>query len=218
MGKQDVKVERIKEFMEARGLNTTQFAKLIGFNQSNLSKIMRGERPVPANLIEALLDKTNIQREWLTSGEGQMMQEPSQHETQADDADKGNMVRLVPISAMGGSLAEFASSAMYFDCEQVVSPVKGADFIISVTGESMAPEYPSGSKVIIKKINERAFIDWGRTYVLDTCNGAVIKKIMPGSTPDCVRCVSINPDYPDFEVAFTDMYGMYRVLMMMCEK
>lgn len=79
-------------------------------------------------------------------------------------------------------------------------------------------EYPSGSKILVKKINEKAFIDWGRVYVLDTCNGAVIKKIMPGSTEDKVKCLSINEEYPSFEVAFDDIFGMYRVLMCMSLK
>lgn len=65
--------ERIKILMDAKGLNTSQLAKLIGFNQSNLSKILRGLRPVPANLVEALLNSTNVRRSWLLYGEGEML-------------------------------------------------------------------------------------------------------------------------------------------------
>ncbi len=46
---------------------------------------------------------------------------------------------------------------------------------MSVSGRGMAPEYPSGSQILIKRIDEKAFIDWGRVYVLDTCNSTVIK-------------------------------------------
>ena len=82
----------------------------------------------------------------------------------------------------------------------------------------MAPEYPAGSQIFIKKINERAFIDWGKVYVLDTCNGSVIKRVFPADDPGKVKCVSINPDYPPFEVAYEDIYGMYRVLLCMSIK
>ena len=71
-----------------------------------------------------------------------------------------------------------------------------AEFAITVTGDSMSPEYPSGTQVLIKRINEKAFIDWGRVYMLDTCNGIVIKKIMPTSDEKRIKCVSINPEYP----------------------
>ena len=74
-------------------------------------------------------------------------------------------VRLLPLFAHGGSLSDFTVSVKDSDCEKVVSPVKGADFAIQVTGDSMAPEYPSGSVILIKKINESAFIEWGKAYM-----------------------------------------------------
>ena len=128
------------------------------------------------------------------------------------------MIPLLPLAAQGGSLNEFIVSVKADDCEKIVSPIKGVDFAMTVSGDSMEPEYPSGAKILLKKINEKAFIEWGRVYVLDTCNGSVIKKIMPGPTAEAVTCISLNQHYPPFEVAFGDMYGMYRVLMLMSEK
>ncbi len=89
---------------------------------------------------------------------------------------------------------------------------------MSVSGDSMAPEYPNGCKILVKKIDEKAFIEWGRVYVLDTCNGSVVKKIMPGDRDGQVRCVSINDDYPPFFVDLSSVYGIYRVRMMLAEK
>lgn len=34
---------------------------------------------------------------------------------------------------------------------------------------------------------------------------------MPGEDKEHVKCVSINTEYPSYEVAFEDMHGMYRV-------
>lgn len=127
-------------------------------------------------------------------------------------------VLLLPISAQGGSLNDFVVSVRDSDCERVISPIKGADWAMSVAGDSMSPEYPSGSQILIKKINERAFIDWGKVYVLDTCNGTVIKKLFPSETTGRVECRSINPAYPPFEVSLQDVYGVYRVLMCMSLK
>lgn len=129
-----------------------------------------------------------------------------------------SIVPILPISARGGSLNDFVMSITSTDCEKLVSPINGVDFAITVTGDSMAPEYPNGAKILIKKVNEKAFIDWGRVYVLDTCNGTVIKKIMPGSNEDRIKCESLNISYPPFEICFRDMFGMYRVLMLLTEK
>lgn len=129
-------------------------------------------------------------------------------------------VPLLPISAQGGSLNDFLVSAKEFECERIISPIKGIDFAITVSGESMAPEYPNGSQVLAKKVNEAAFIEWGEVYVLDTCNGTVIKKLLKSDNPDCVICTSINPDpsFAAFEICKKDIYGVYRVLMCMARK
>ncbi len=140
----------------------------------------------------------------------------------SDEIDLNDIVfvPLLPISAQGGPLNDFVVSVKDSDCERVVSPVRGADFAITVSGDSMAPEYPSGSQIIIKKINEKAFIKWGEAYVLDTCNGTVIKLIVPSEKGGFIKCLSINPDpkYAPFEVSFDNIYGIYRVLMCMAVK
>lgn len=138
--------------------------------------------------------------------------------TALEDSNDIYTIPLLPVSAQGGSLNDFVVSVKDSDCEKIISPIKGADYAISVAGDSMAPEYPSGSQILIKRINERAFIDWGRVYVLDTCNGTVIKRLFPSENADKVICKSINPDYPPFEVSMTDIYGVYRVLMCMSVK
>ncbi|WP_205741314.1 S24 family peptidase [Geofilum rhodophaeum] len=129
-------------------------------------------------------------------------------------------IPLLPISAQGGSLNDFLGSVKEFECERIISPIKGIDFAITVSGESMAPEYPNGSQVLAKKVNEAAFIEWGEVYVLDTCNGTVIKKLLKSDNPDCVICTSINPDpsFAPFEICKKDIYGVYRVLMCMARK
>lgn len=136
---------------------------------------------------------------------------------QSDSA--STVVPLMPISAQGGTLNDFTLSVMEHDCEKVVSPIRGVDYAITVSGDSMSPEYPSGSQILIKKINERAFIDWGKVYVLDTINGTVIKKLMPvEGDANKVLCVSVNPCYPAFEVCLDHIFGIYRVLMCMSLK
>ena len=127
-------------------------------------------------------------------------------------------IPLLPLSAQAGLLNEFVLSVKNIDCERIISPIKGADFAISISGDSMFPEYPSGAQVLIKKINEKAFIDWGRVFVLDTCNGTIIKKLMPSDDPSKVMCVSINPAYPSYEISLENVYGIYKVMMCMAMK
>ncbi len=189
------------------GKTNYQIAKDTGISEATIGNYVNGKtKPTPAN--------ANILIAQL-SGKGRMLNPFD--EIEQDDI---VYVPLLPIAAQGGSLNDFVVSVKDSDCERVVSPVRGADFAITVSGDSMAPEYPSGSQIIIKKINERAFIKWGEAYVLDTCNGTVIKLIVPSEREGYIKCVSINsnPKYAPFEVSFEDIYGIYRVLMCMAVK
>lgn len=94
----------------------------------------------------------------------------------------------------------------------IISPLKHTEFAITVYGDSMAPEFESGSQVHIMRVDEKAFLEWGKVYVLDTCNGTVLKKIFKTDKENVIRCSSINKEYEDFEVNTQDIYGFYRVL------
>ena len=86
--------------------------------------------------------------------------------------------------------------------------------VLSISGNSVAPEYPEGSRVVVRRINERAFIEWGNVFALDTINGTIIKKLMPvEGDPEKVKCVSLNPEYPAFDLGFEHIRGIYRVVM-----
>jgi len=128
-------------------------------------------------------------------------------------------VPVIPYAAHGGSLGDFADSVKAYDCEMIVSPVTGATLAMTVTGDSMAPEYPNGSKIFIQKVSG-TYIDYGSVYVLDTIDGAIIKEIRRSERPDAVLCVSLNPDpkYSPFDVEFKNILGWYRVLLMMSLK
>ena len=222
MNKED-KIIRLKQIIKHLGLNQTEFGEAIKVSQSNISAILNGKRSFEdgiANKIALSFDTINTG--WLLTGEGEMLKNmPSLVNKQKERGveEEVYQIPLLPIAAIGGTLNDFVVSVKGMDCEMVVAPIKGADFAISVSGDSMSPEYPNGSQILIKRINERAFIDWGKTYVLDTCNGVVIKKLMPvEGSKECVQCVSINPDYPSFEVSFADIFGVYRVLMSMSMK
>lgn len=213
------KIERFDKYMKTKGLNDNKVTNDLGLSIGTLGKSRKENRDLSEKNIEKILNfYTDLNRTWLLTGEGSMFATgPS---LAGFNELEYTRVPLLPISAQGGSLNDFVVSVSLQDCEKIISPINGADIAITISGDSMADEYPNGSIVLAKRINERAFIDWGKVYVLDTCNGVVVKTLTPSEKEDCIRCVSINPDpiYAPFEVALNDIYGVYRVMLCMAKK
>lgn len=210
--------ERLIEYIKYKRMSRRGFAISIGASGAFVNNISKG---IGNEYVDSIKTKyPDLNMTWLLTGEGDMLNEVKSQQTDI------NIIPLLPVSAQGGSLNDFVLSVKNEDCEKIISPIRGADFAITVSGESMAPEYPSGSKVLIKKIDEKAFIEWGRCYVLDTCNGTVIKKLAapvendPKFGKDYVTCISVNPNplYSPFRVPLCDIYGIYRVMMSLSEK
>lgn len=224
--------QRMSEFLVYLDMSQGEFERSVGMSNGWVNKIGDSIREDNLKKISEVYPELNIA--WLKSGVGVMLNNGESEETlytpkeehpkerNQKDATEENakMVLLLPVSAQGGSLNDFVVSVKESDCEKVVSPIRGVDFAMTVSGDSMSPEYPNGSRIFIKRINERAFIEWGKVYVLDTCNGTVIKILVPAEKEGYVKCVSINQDpiFAPFEVAFEDIYGVYKVLLCMSVK
>lgn len=125
-----------------------------------------------------------------------------------------DMVPIVNMFALGGALSEQLDSASVLSLERVQTPVKGAEMAIEVSGDSMAPKYPSGSRLFCRRVDDPTFIEWGKVYVIDTNQGAVVKELRPGSSHDTVMCHSLNDNkkYVPFEVPFSSIRGIWKVL------
>lgn len=214
--------DRTLEFIKFKGLTMKAFEQRCDLSTGYVTSMRKGYGSEKLNNVLTAFPELN--REWLLYGEGDMLSSTSSAQPQpsvknehvADD--EAYKVPLVPISALAGSLNDFSLSVKRDDCETVISPIKDIDMAIKISGDSMEPEYPSDSQVFVKKINERAFLEWGRVYVLNTCNGIVIKRLMPTNDPNTVLCESINPKYPPFEVNLENVNGVYRVIMCMSFK
>ena len=210
--------KNIKKLIEKLNITPYEFSKQIGNKRAdNIYNVLSEKVEVSTTTINKIFRRYPEYKNFVLNGENEAFKNVNNLNNTDDSI---IYVPLLPISAQGGSLNDFVVSVKESDCEKIISPVKGADWAITVSGESMSPEYPSGAQVLIKKINEKAFIDWGKVYVLDTCNGTVIKILVPSEKEGYVKCVSINPDnrYAPFEVSFDDIYGVYRVLLCMSVK
>ena len=197
----------IREIKFKKGLTQSEIARQIGVSPQYLSDVLNERFPFNTDLRSKVYVLLNPEEDLSPS---EIEKTPSE--------EKWKQIPVLPIAAQGGSLNDFTLSVRMYDCEWMASPNPNADFAIEVAGESMMPEYPPGARVFIKRINERAFIEWGEVFVLDTENGIVLKQVHPADDDNCIHCVSINPNYAPFNIPKASIYGMYMVLGVYAKK
>ena len=212
MERSEIIKEAFKRLRES-GLAKSQreFAKLLDLNEATISKALKGEEGYTSDIMMSRINALMAEK---------FGSVPDWNETPGQDKsqDSGKGLLVIPTEAMAGTLGEFADSVQAYECERMTSPIKGADFAIKVCGDSMSPDIPNGSQILIKRIFEEEFVEWGKIFCLDTRNGAIIKRVYPTDDPDVVECKSINPEYPPFLVNVKSINGWYRVLMVLSMK
>lgn len=190
--------ERLKLFVQSLNIGQNKFEEAVGIANGYLAS---RSQSVNSDAIEKILVKyPNLNLDWLFTGNGEMFQE------ERLDVSVKTLPRI-PYDAAAGSLTSAVEGVTELQCERV--PVVAAfpkyDFTIRVTGRSMEPMYFSGDEVACLRINESRFLQWGRVHVLDTTQGVIIKKIYENG--EAIRCVSFNPEYPDFNVPKEDIFS-----------
>lgn len=205
---------RINELIKAKHLTPTAFARHIGVASSNFSRMMAGEQTITDKTLYKVVDAFgDVSFNWLKSGVGEMLKATV---TNPPNEEEKFYTYLLPVAAIGGELSGFdCEGVLPRDCERVISPVADVDFAMPVIGDSMEPEYPSGARVMVKRVDPGDFIAWGNVYVLDTTNGPLIKEVQPSDKGDnFVLCRSHNPSgrYKPFDVPRSSIRAMYRVV------
>lgn len=205
-------VNRLKIYLEEKGITSRSLAITCGIDPSNLIKMLKNEQNISKKSIDKIIANTDINPDWLLTGEGEMLRS----ESEPDEITPAGVhtVPLVPVEVFAGPIQRYVVDGVREkDCRKIVTPVSGAELAIPVSGDSMSPDIPDGSTLFVARINDAAFIPWGNVMVLDTENGAVVKRIYPSkNSRDAVEARSINPEYPPFDVPKESIRGIYRVL------
>lgn len=190
---------RILDYIRAKGMSQKKFEQASGLSNGYLNSLRHAPS---ADKLSAILEAfPDLNRTWLLTGEGSMM---------PTDGVKPDGIPLVPQDAMGGALAGQDNQWMSYNCEWYVIPAfTGADFLMTVQGDSMMPDYLPGDLVACRRVPlDRLWFQWGKIYIIDTVQGPLIKKIMPSDKEGYIKIVSANPNYPPFDLETTEIHGV----------
>ena len=204
--------ERILEISDYKGIGKEKFIENFGMTYGNF----KGKQKL-TSLNSDFLDKIlseipEINAEWLLTGKGSMLkEEQGSNLPVATRAEEQEGIPLIPTDAMAG-IANGEISILELDCERYVIPMfRGADYLISVKGSSMIPKYSSGDVVACKRVPmQDIFFQWNKVYVLDTNQGAIIKRV--AKSEDHIKIVSENPKYEPFDLHLSQIYAISIVI------
>lgn len=189
MNKDEVS-KNIKALLTSRNLNQKGLAKMVGFSDSMISEMLSGKKNVMP-LAEKVADVFDVSLDWLCG----------------NVSEKDTRPRILTY-ACAGTLSEAIEE--YSEPMPVIAQMPRYDFTIFVRGDSMEPEFRSGDEIACLKVNEKAFIQWGKPHVLFTSQGIVVKRLYEGENG--FRCVSDNKQYPEFFVPGEDVYSVSLVV------
>lgn len=201
--------ENLVEMYEGN-ISRNELAKKLGTNQPTISKIYSGDAVPSEEMISTIFSLWGVDIE-------EKVREAKRNRSRVVrnvmvvekkpkiDTEKiiGGMEKpRIELSAIAGLPTEYLDD--YSDMQPIIPQLPKYDFTIKISGDSMIPEYQSGDEVACLKLNKGDFIQWGKAHVVNTSQGAFIKRIYKGENG--IICRSDNEKYPAFEVREEDVY------------
>lgn len=179
-----------------------------------INRLKKGNSKPSYDIIVDITNKfEDINVEWLLTGQGEMLKGKDSIPIAIKSNDLHNSIPLIPLDAMAG-FCRGEIQVMDYECEKYVIPAfREAEFLIPVKGSSMYPKYSSGDIVACKKLSLKdVFFQWNKVYVLDTDQGALIKRVQKGRDENHIILVSENEKYPPFELSLNHLHAIAIVI------
>lgn len=178
---------RLIHFIEYKGLSKNKFEEICGLSKRYVSNISVSIQPDKAKKISLKFPELNMG--WVLSGDGEML----------NAASKRKKIPLYDVESIGGHqdmvantdepaghVAEWIDAGDWFP---------GATAAIRHYGDSMI-EYPSGSILALKRVEDTSLLINGRNYVIETSEFRITKQLQDDG--DYIMAYSSNREtYPD---------------------
>ena len=209
--------ERLIEFIENINISRAEFERRSGLANGYVKKLKGnlGEN----KLNDILRAFPNLNRVWLLTGEGDMLNNTTtdSSQTHGNINTLQNTIKYYPNvnGSMGG--VQFLDDPNEMVCDITIPGYSDCKFAINAYGDSMYPLIKSGQIILMSEWSE-SFIDWGRIYLVVKKSGyRVIKRLYPGASDTTITCKSENPETnPPFEIEKSDINKVYLVKGWIC--
>jgi phage repressor protein C with HTH and peptisase S24 domain len=219
--------QRLEIAMADNGLrNGGALAKAMKLERTEVVyRLLRSDDNKPSyDFIEMLYDALpNTNMDWLIKGKGEKLSDKLDYtntniKQSSQQVNEGVATYLKPslgiplvnfdaIAGLGN--ANFSIDKVNIQDRYIIPDFEKIDFMIKVRNNSMYPRYNSGDVVACRIIKSDNFIQWNRAHIVGAGDqGLLLKRIMPGDTPETVQLISDNKDYPPIILNRKDIHGL----------
>lgn len=184
--------DRIRQFIDAKCIKQADLADVTKISRSVISEMLNGKRSIK-NLQKKLQELYELEDDYFSKGLN-------------ENGESANDLRRHFISYANAGLLT-AEEGTDYEMQPVIKQMPKYDYTVDVKGDSMFPEIKSGDIIACLNVTNEPFLQWGRTHILNTSQGVVVKKIHPDG--DCIKCVSLNQEeFPPFSIPKDRIYSI----------
>lgn len=188
------KIDRFIQYLDFKGINENRATLECGLAQGLIHQAKSGKSDLGSKSLDRILTTyQDINKAWLLTGEGEMLKAT---EALPQPRKKIPVYDSQTIGGHNGTDANTDTPA------KVTEEIDAGDWFPEATaamhhyGDSMV-EYPSGSILALKRVNDRRLIINGRNYVIETTEFRVTKQLQYDGG-DFIMAYSSNTEtYPD---------------------
>ena len=199
--------------------NKRELAEKLGISSTKLSEILAERMNVSAEIIGkmfTLFPDIPFEYYFIENNQQEITTKANNSQLSCTDAiycvsTFNTQLPLLPMSAVAGWNGWDDAGVDYNECEKIdIGYLKklNAEFCIRIAGNSMEPNYLNGDIIACRKLSENTFLQWGKVYLLDSEQGAMLKRLFPTADDDYIECRSDNADYPPFRLSKSEIRSL----------
>lgn len=205
-------IDRVFQYLDKKGIKHTRAEKNWGLSNGYLNTQKVRNADLGEGALNKIIDNSlDMSPEWLLTGKGEMLRGATIISSSGGGREG---VPLVPIEAIAGKgSGELVIQDRDIEQRYIVPEFSKADFLIRVKGSSMYPKYSAGDILACIRMDKGRFIQWNKTYVIDSTQGIMVKRILKGGDKQHWILRSDNKEYQDIDVnADEDVHSISLVI------
>ena len=202
-------LDRIKEYIDAKGISIAAFEKSVGMSNASFGKSLKSKGAIGTDKLENILSVyPDLSSEWLITGKGSMIK--TSNNTISFNPQEGTP--YYDVDFIGGFDMVFNDQTMLPTLNIVSNICPRAELWCNITGHSMEPTISHGDIIALRKCKIED-IQYGEMYAVVLDSIRTVKILRKSETPGMLKFVPVNTaEYDEQEFPASRILQVYEVV------